>query len=375
MAELTEFILGTLHNDFLEMKTSDDIYLKDLILKDIGPSLELYNNEVLQLTKLLAYKFDDSVANNKKMYHSDTFEEVSDIEMAANKAQFDAWNRPIPITRYAAGTTMTLEVMKQMSSQQIIKWHNAKLFADSKNIIRKMFENGITKTPSAKVDALTHKSATPKAFWNDESGMDTPRANGQITFDGDHQHYLAVASGGSIGTNGSELDTLISRITEHEGMSGQICLWARTGTTLNLITNESTNFRSYNLTSPLLPNAGEQYMESGIAQALVRAKSTLGFNINIVGTWKEALVIETPDIPAGYILATMFVDENSDLAPMGWREHPQFKGLWIVEPNGGNPFIGKDAQYRRYLGLHVWNRDAGAVLYTTGTSWVEPTFV
>ena len=87
----------------------------------------------------------------------------------------------------------------------------------------------------------------------------------------------------------------------------------------------------------------------------------LGFNVVVEGTWKGAIVVSSPDIPAKYILCTMHVTEDSDLAPLAWREHPQFKGLMYWSDTMSNPIIGLDAQYRRYLAMGVWNRDAGAV--------------
>jgi len=122
------------------------------------------------------------------------------------------------------------------------------------------------------------------------------------------------------------------------------------------------------------PNVG--YNSSGLIQALVRGQVALGNDVNVIGTWKNAVVIETPHIPNYYILATMYMGPNSSMAPLAWREHPQFTGLMLASQSGENPIIGKDAQYRRYLGLGVWNRDAGAAMYThSNSAWTEPTFV
>ena len=233
----------------------------------------------------------------------------------------------------------------------------------------------LKKTPAGAVDELTHQAATPKAFWNDESDMDTPRPNKQITFDGDHDHYLAYVS---IGTNGANLETLIERCTEHEGMSGFPILWAQPGANgTGLITAETTYFRSINLVSSIFSNPSPDYNVSGIIQALVRGQAQLAPNVSVIGTWKKAIVIETPDMPAYYVLCTMYNGDNSDAAPLGWREHPAFKGLmlWNDDPSS-NPIVGVNAQWRRYLGMGVWNRDAGAVAYIksdNGSTWAEPT--
>jgi hypothetical protein len=375
MAEKYSFINGVLGNDFLQQKTSDNIYLKDLLEQTIFPLIETYNNEVTVLERLLCRRFDDSAPNSKQIFTSSVMQKLSAIQQPGMRKTFDSWNKPVPICRYGDGTGITLETIKQMSSKQVEAWAVSTLVADKKNLIKVAMSAMCTKAPAAAVDELTHLAATPKAFWNDESGQDTPRTNGQLTFDGDHNHYIAYTG---IGTTGANLDTLISRVTEHEGMSGQPILWAQPGANgIGQISAETTYWRNVNLVSGLIGSPNPAYQNTGIIQALVTGLVKLGFNVAVRGTWKEAIVIETPDLPAYYILCTMHVAENSDLAPLAWREHPQFKGLQLWSDSGSNPIIGLDAQYRRYLGMAVWNRDAGSVLYSysgNSNTWAEPTF-
>lgn len=366
--------MGTIHNDFLQLKTTDGVYLKELLESEIFPALALYNERVTTLASLLIYKFPDADPNSKQMFSTDEFGLLADIEQPDNKTGFDSWNRAIPIQRYGAGTKMTLEIIKQMSSKAIMEWHNAKLIADATLLTKMYFNFMILKTPDNMIDELTRIAATPKPFWNDEESMDTPRKNGQITFDGDHQHYLAVAGAASIGTNGADITNLLSLITEHEGMAGQPILWVQKGGTSSLLIQaETTYFRSVNHASGLFVDPNQGYGTSGIIKSLIKGSVTLGQDVDVIGTWKNAVVIETPHMPNGYILATMYTGQNSIKQPLAWREHPAFTGLNLFNENGGNPIIGKNAQYRRYLGLAVYNRDAGAMLYTTGTEWVEPT--
>jgi len=374
MAEKYSFVMGNISNDFLQLKTSDSIYLEDLLEKEVFPSLALYNERQTTMVRLLAYKYQDAVANSKQLFNSDSFKRLSDIEQPGTNTGFESWNRPIPIQRYGTGTKINMETLKQMSSKQIIEWHNAKMIADTENTIKIMFEKMCTYAPAGAVDELTHIAATPKAFWNND-GVDVPRPNGQITFANTHQHYLAVAGADSLGTSGAELTTLLSRVTEHVGMTGQPILWVRSAGTPSLaIQAETTYFRGVNRVSALFADPNPGYNISGFAKALLRGEVTLGNDVNVIGTWKNAVVIETPHMVDHYVLATVYSGDNSPNAPLAWREHPQFPGLMLASDTGQNPIIGKDAQYRRYLGMGVWERSAGAVLYTHNTSWVEPSF-
>jgi hypothetical protein len=373
MAEKYSFVNGVLGNDFLQMKTTDNIYLKDLLEQEIFPLISTYNEEVTAMERLLCYKYSDSVANSKQIFTSSTMKRLSALEQPGTKKTFDSWNRPMPILRYGDATNLTLEVIKQMSSKQIAAWAVSTMLADKKNLIKCALKNMCTKAPAGQVDELTSIAATPKAFWNDETSMDTPRSNGQISFDGDHDHYIST---NGIGTAGANLDTLIAKVTEHEGMNGQVILWAQKGATADLIRAETTYFRAINLVAGLLGTPSPDFSAAGLIQALIRGVVSLGFNVSVFGTWKGAICVETPDLPSNYVLCTMHINENSDLAPLGWREHPQFPGLMLWSDSGSNPIIGLDAQYRRYLGMNVWNRDAGAVWYNNAQStWAEPTFV
>ncbi len=374
MAELYQWVHGVLGTDFLQLKTTDGIYLKSLLEGEIFPMLSAYNEEATTLERLLCYKYDDPVANSKQLFTESTMKRISALEQPGGKKTLSSWNRPMPIVRYGDSTNITLENIKQMTSKQILNWSESILIADKKNIIKAAFKNMMTKTLAGEVDELTSIAATPKAFWNDEDGQDTPRANGQYTFDGDHTHFTST---NGIGSAGANIDALMAKVHEHEGMSGQGILWAGIGSNgVGLIEAETTYYKSINKDPMLITQVNPAYSQSGVVQALVRSAVQLGFNIKVKGTWKEALVVECPDIPAGYILYTMHTGTNSDLSPLGWRESPAFKGLILWSDSMSNPIIGQDAQYRRYLGINVWNRDAGAVWYNNAQStWAEPTFI
>ena len=373
MAEKYQFINGVLGNDFLQQKTTDNIYLKDLLEQEIYPLLETYNSEQQVIERLLCYRYDDAVANSKQLFTSSTMRLLGNLEQPKTNKTMDSWNRPVPIARYGDATGITSETLKQMSSAQLTRWSADILLADKKNLIKQAFAAMMTSAPAGKQDELTAIAATPKAFWNAD-GVDVPRPNGQITFVNTHQHYI---SSNGIGTAGADIATLIAKVTEHEGMDGTPILWAQPGASgVGLIQAETTYYRGINLPPAIIGTPAPAFNQSGIIQALVTGFAKIGFNVTVVGTWKNAIVVSCPDIPANYVLCTMFIAENSPLAPLAWREHPQFKGLLLWSDSGSNPIIGVDAQYRRYLGYGVWERSAGACWFNaSNATWVDPTFV
>jgi hypothetical protein len=379
MANLTSFIQGVLGNEMSTLETSDHIKLKDLLEQEIGPSLEEYNARANAIASLLCFSEDGLSSIASSVYMSSTFGEIGEDQQPPSDDQADVWKRPAPLRRFGAGVFANVELVKTSTSKMLLEYHYAKLRADQDLIAKKIIQILLTKTPTARVDIFDKKATTPLAFWNDESGMDIPPANGQITFDGDHQHFNAnfTNTADTLGTAGDSLNKTIAKVTEHFNENPQILLWVRTqGTVSGLIEAETTYFRPINDTAALLGMINPAYQQSGIIQALIRTVKVIGGNIKSIGTWKNAVVLTTPDLVDNYVACTAFFGENSPKNPIYWRNHPAFKGLMMTSGDGtGNPVVGRDAQYRRYLGLGVNNRSAGASTYTHhATVWADATF-
>jgi hypothetical protein len=374
MAEKYSFVQGVFGNEFLQLKTTDNIYLKDLLEQTIFPSLEAYNQSVEALSNILCYKFIDKIANQKKLFADNQFAEISELEVPPVKSTLDSWNYPQPLRRLGSANKMTMEVIKQMDSKQIVAYQDSVYLSDRKEIIKTFFKNMMTKTPSARVDCLTSIPATPKAFWNADAA-DAPRKNGQMTFTTSHDHYILVDASGT--TDADDLYELMGLVTEHSDLNNaQLILWIRKNSTELSQVKALTGYRAIEGLGALIGAINPNYGNTGIVQALVNGKKILGDSASIVGTYKEALVVESPDIPLYYIGCTASLGDNNINAPLGWRESPGFEGLQMVNPNGENPIIGHNAQFRRYMSGYVNNRDAGAVMLTShSASWAEPTFI
>jgi len=375
MANLYNFVQGVFGNEFLQLKTTDNIFLKDLLEQTIFPSMEIYNKSVSQLAGVLCYSFDDAVANQKKIFADNQFTEISDLETPGGKSKIDSWNTPQPLVRLASANKMTLEVLKQMDSKQIMAYQNSVYLADRKRIIRQFFENICTMAPAARVDCLTAIAAAPLPLWAaGGTDSDIPRTNGQISFANTHNHYQFVDVADT--TDDDDIQQLLATVMEHEGMgAAQLILWLRSGSTELSQLKALTKFRAIEGIAPLIGAINPAYQDAGIVQALVNSKKIMSNSASVTGTYREALVVETPDLPAYYVMCTAYFGDNNISNVLGWREHPQFKGLIMASPTGENPIIGMNAQYRRYLSGFVNNRDAAAVMYTHhATTWAEPTF-
>jgi hypothetical protein len=375
MANFYPFVQGVFSNEFLQLKTTDNIYLKDLLEQTLFPSLEAYNASVDNLAALLCYRFDDISPNQKKLFGDNSFSEISDLEVPPTKSRLDSWNTPQPLIRLGSANKMTLEVIKQMTSKQIIAYQNTVYLADRKRIIKGVMQNICTMAPSARVDCLTSLLASPVPLWAaGGTDSDIPRTNGQITFANTHNHYQFVDVADTF--DDDDIQQLLATILEHEDMgAAQLILWLRSGSSELSQLKALTKFRPVELTASLIGAVNPNFTSTGIVQALVNGKKIMSNSASIVGTYREAIVVETPDLPSYYVMCTAYFGDNNVSNVLGWRESPAFKGLVMMSPTGENPIIGHNAQFRRYFSGYVNNRSAAAVMYTHHASvWAEPSF-
>ena len=78
------------------------------------------------------------------------------------------------------------------------------------------------------------------------------------------------------------------------------------------------------------------------------------------GPLRQAKVIFNDYMPPGYFAVTASYGKNSPLNPIGFREHPNAKGLHLIPGSYANyPII--DAFARRGIGVGVRHRGAAAV--------------
>lgn len=194
-----------------------------------------------------------------------------------------------------------------------------------------------------------------KRLVNADSALIPEGPNGE-TFDGStHTHYNARAS--TLAT--SDVDALVSDVLEH-GHGGQIKIVINTSnvsdiTALSGFTPLTAAFVTPGSADPLT------------AQRLDHTRA----NNRLIGYWAGAYEVWTkPWGISNYVLA---YDASDGAKPLAFREREQgaLRGLRIAAEIDLYPLR---AQYMEAeFGLGVWNRTNGAVLYTGGTSWTDPT--
>jgi hypothetical protein len=111
------------------------------------------------------------------------------------------------------------------------------------------------------------------------------------------------------------------------------------------------------------------------SEALVGALPPADFNgLQVQGSYGDAWLIESHYLPAGYVIVAATGGLNSDMNPVGFREHPNpaYQGLRRIAGHG--PYPLQDSFYARGFGTGVRHRGAAVVMQvTTNTTYTAPT--
>lgn len=326
----------------------------DTINKVLQADLDYYNAEVTEQLRILA----EPVTEQQRIYGTSAMVDMVEIDefgAAPSKKNLTGVTCGFPLRLFSSSlgwTSKYLEIATpaEITAQylQVRKGHAAKMT----NEIKKAIFNNANYTF---VDKLTNGvSLGVKRFINADSSV-IPNSPAGVSFDGtSHTHYLARVST----LANSDIDALVNTVTEHGNTQGLMIVIALAD---KAAISALTGFKK--LSSPeLIYNATDSTV----------AKIDMGDLENqMVGLWNETIPVWVkPWAVANYVLC---VASGASEKVLAFRQRPQtaLQGLRIVAEINDYPLISKSMESE--YGFGVWNRLAGAVLYTGGTTWANPT--
>lgn len=261
-----------------------------------------------------------------------------------------------PLRKYGASLQWTRDSLEVVTGAQMAANVTAIMDADARAFQREIKRAGFRAANYSTVDRLVDGvTLNVKRFVNADSGVIPLGPNGEV-FDGStHTHYLATAS--FIAAN---LDSLITTVIEHHP----------TGTPRVYINRASeaavrafTGFTAY-LDARLV----------GATNAVQTSQSLDSFDLNNreIGVYSaggvSAVITVKPWIPANYLFA--WADGGPQ--PMVRRiRSAQRAALRLIAEDEAHPLRARS--YEREHGFGVWFRTNGAVLYTGGGTFTDPT--
>lgn len=350
-------------------QTIDGIDLNAL-WSDYQATLAFWNQRRMAKVSLFTFPVTNLVENVPQVGEAN-FEKASEFgEPQAGKIKVDYIQLGYDIDDYDVASRWTWKFLRDADVRQVNAMHNAYLMADQKFVFKKVmqaiFDNDNRET-------MIRKQAYKVYPLYNGDGM-IPPDYGTNTFTGDHSHYLVS---GQAQVDSDDLEEALDHIEEH-GYS------IENGTQLVIMVNkaqarEIRKFRmgetnnngkianydfipSSNQPTLILPNEG-----------LLGSRPPSEWNgLRVIGSYRDAYVIEDMDIPEGYILTFGSGGAGNLGNLVGLREHanPAYRGLRLIGGNQqGYPLI--DSYYSRTFGTGIRQRGGAVVTQLKATGDYE----
>lgn len=316
----------------------------------------------------------DTVITEVAMPGTERFQEATEFGIPTGIRPAVTYSqRALPFKFYDLRSSFSFQFLMKSSANQLRAITNMALEADNAlqfDLIMKALFNNNNRT--ATIDGNPY---TVTALYNADGAV-PPTYQGTV-FDNTHNHYLA--SGAATLDPQDILD--LARTVEHHGFT------ATTGYGIVVFVNPDVadTIRSWrrgveaantvvSLYDFIPPQGSEFLLPLGWDLASGSQPGTQFGGMDVVGKYGPYLIVQSTQIPSGYMLAAASRGQSSELNLVGIREHqnPAARGLILRPGNNANyPLV--DSFYIRGLGAGVFQRGAGAIMKITAGAWSVPT--
>lgn len=274
----------------------------------------------------------------------------------AQKMELPRITLGFPLRRYGIALQWTRHWFLRHTPQEMAIQLQSEEDADVRRVRTELMRSVFVPTNYSFVDRLGPQGITlaVKRLLNAD-GTIIPQGPNGLTFDGaTHTHYLATAA-----LAAADIRALINTVIEHYS-AGEVLLYINQADEVTVRAMSATGF--------------QPYVDARIVQPLTatyaRGRTVDYFNVNnrAIGIFDSAEVWVKPWIPVGY----MYCYVNGTQKPLVMRV-PDVgeQGLHLEFDDEVHPLRAQVVAHE--YGFGVFNRMAGAVLYTGGGAYVAPT--
>lgn len=346
-------------------QTVDGRDLNDL-WAEFQATIALQNAERQRLIDLLTFPVNN-VIEDVPQFSSDDFEVATEWGVPKGmRATQGVFSLGYDFEWYDVAARFTWKFLADATAAQVQAVNAAILEADNRNVflgvMRAIFKN------VTRVADIKGQNYNVYPFYNNDGTV--PPKYKSNTFDGTHTHYL---TSGAATVDSGDFDACIDHLTHH-GYQPQ------NGTTIFIMVNPAQGamartFRVANgSTADFIPAPSEPTLILPADTALVGGRPPDTYRgFNVIGSYRNCLIIEEDYIPAGYLLTLGSGGPANLNNPVGIREHsnPALRGLRLVK--GANPdYPIIDSYYQRGFGTGIRQRGEGVVMQVTASATYTP---
>lgn len=356
--------------DVLVNETADGVRLDDL-WSEIQKVLELYNTHRSTITRLLSYPTIAVADVIPQSVEGESFEVATEQGIPrAIREPADYLPLGYNFQDYDLRLGATWKFLRAASSEQVVAQVTRVFEADNRlvcgTILRRLLD------PAPRTNEWGHQCY---GLWSGD-GMVPPAHMGK-TFDGAHSHYL---TSGSTHLDSADIEDMIKHVTHH----GYGRFGAQGGRIIILVhpdqTEDVTFWRAgVEYAAGKIPKY--DFIPSQAAPAYFTNEQIVGAipptdleGLQVLGSYGDAWLIESHYIPSGYVVVAATGGLDSDMNPVGFRQHANTAYHNLRHIPGRGPYPLTDSFYARAFGTGTRHRGAAvAMQVTTNPTYTPPT--
>jgi hypothetical protein len=356
--------------DVLVNETADGVNLNDL-WAEIEKALGLYNDHRSTIVRLLSYPTIAVADIIPQSVEGESFEVATEFGVpTALREPADYLRLGYNFQDYDKRLGATWKWLRSATAEQVTAQVTRIFEADNRlvsgTILRRLLD------PAPRFNEWQH---TCDGLWSGD-GMVPPAHLGN-SFDGTHTHYL---TSNSTSIDSADIEDMIRHVTEHGygrfgSQGGQLVILANPNEVEDMTFWRAGVEYAAGRTPKwdFVPSAAQPAYFT--AEHLVGAIPPTDFSgLQVQGSYEDAWLIESHYVPAGYVIVAATGGLDSDMNPVGFRQHvnPAYQGLRHIPGRG--PYPLQDSFYARGFGLGVRHRGAAVVMQvTTNANYTPPT--
>ena len=336
-------------------------------------TLAYWNQKKAGLVGLFTYPVTNLIENVPQVGRA-SFEEASEFgEPVAGKINVSYIQMGYDFKWYDAASRWTWKFLAEADARQVAAMHNAYLMGDADLVFRKVME-AIFDNRNRSAD-VKEQAYNVYPLYNGD-GM-VPPDYGTNTFQGTHSHYLVS---GQAQVDSQDLEFAQDHIEEH-GYS------IANGTTIIHMVNKAqaavirtfrqgqVNQNGITAAYDFIPSANQPALILPNEQGLLGSRPPSQWNgLRVIGSYRDALIIEDLSIPEGYMLTfgTGGVGALGNLVGLREHQNPAYRGLRLLPGNQqGYPLV--DSYYSRGFGTGIRQRGGAVVTqFKSGSGYDIP---
>lgn len=337
---------------------SAQVYGLDKINAEIQKSLANYNGQVSEMVG----NFAESTTVQTKVFDGSsaiTMVEVDEFGKARTQKDSARWTVSFPLRKFAAGVGYSLDWLNRATVGEVSRKLTSLQLAHQKNIVTQIQKAIYNNTNVTFVDNLfNNETLTIRRFWNADSATIPANQSGTAFTAASHTHYIANTSGSVI--LAADVTTLIGKVTEHDVTEDLMLVIHRNDLTAFAALTGFTALSSSTLVYSGANSTVEKVDNSDLSNQMVGYFGTM-----MIPVWVKPYAV------ANYVLCIAL--GSPDGKPLAYRQLPyaNMQGLKLDTKYANEPLIAEEGIALE--GFGVLNRSSGAVLYTSGSVWVNPT--